>query len=73
MREGRGALVYNNKTYTVGYWSNDMRNGYGKEYDRFNFCLFHGNYVNDIKEGLGTEFQKKYNIGYDNPSPLIRK
>ena len=66
MREGRGALVYNNKTYTVGYWSNDMRNGYGKEYDRFNFCLFHGNYVNDIKEGLGTEFQKKYNIDNNN-------
>lgn len=60
-REGRGAIVFKNKTYSIGYWKDDMMTGFGKEYDKTNFCLFRGNYVKGIKQGLGTIYKKKYN------------
>ena len=64
-REGVGAIVYkeleNNVKYHIGYWDNDVKNGFGKEYLCNGFCCFSGNYVNGVRNGIGTSKEKNYN------------
>ena len=65
IREGRGVFIWNdlipNDTndilkYSIGYWKNDKREGFQRDYNKDNFCIFEGNYINNERNGLGNLF-----------------
>ena len=65
IREGRGAFIWNDGIpddtnrilkYSIGYWKNDKREGFQKDYNKDNFCIFEGNYINGERNGLGNLF-----------------
>ena len=65
IREGRGVFIWNdlipNDTndilkYSIGYWNNDKREGFQRDYNKDNFCIFEGNYINNERNGLGNLF-----------------
>ena len=65
IREGRGGFIWNDfipedknsyLKFSIGYWKNDKREGFQKEYNKYNFCIFEGNYINNNRNGLGNLF-----------------
>ena len=68
IREGRGVFIWNDGIpddtnrilkYSIGYWKNDKREGFQKDYNKDNFCIFEGNYINGERNGLGNLFWEK--------------
>ena len=54
VRHGRGAYIFSDKTYIIGTFSNNVRNGYFEEYSEDNKLNFKGTYQNGKKHGYGV-------------------
>lgn len=57
-RNGRGAYVWAEGTYYVGYWNNGIKEKYGKYFYKDNFMFYEGEFSKGVKNGKGSQFYK---------------
>jgi hypothetical protein len=54
-RHGRGAYVWAEGTYYVGYWEKGIKEKFGRYFYKNNFMFYEGDFVNGLKHGNGTQ------------------
>ena len=57
-RKGRGAYLWNEGTFYVGYWENNSKNGSGKIFTKEKKLFYEGSYFNGMRHGSGTQIYK---------------
>ena len=61
-RTGRGFYLWTNLgLYHIGYWKQELQNGFGRFYTKDNFLTYEGDYVGGVRHGNGTHFYGKEN------------
>lgn len=62
--QGIGIFILNTKDIYLGYWDNGYLEGYGKVFNKLDKPVYEGNFVEDVKYGIGR-FYLKNNEKYE--------
>jgi hypothetical protein len=56
IRQGRGAFIFEDGNYYIGYWNNNLRTIYGRIFNSKNKLIYRGQFANGVKQGNGVQF-----------------
>lgn len=62
---GNGKFYYTNGEWYEGNWCNDVKCGYGKNFDRDGILIFEGYWDKGLENGKGTAYHRNSKIKYD--------
>jgi len=55
IRQGRGAFIFEDGNYYIGYWNNNQRSIYGRIFNSKNKIIYRGHFSNGVKQGNGVQ------------------